>query len=291
MFGRIYLKLYLSFLLIFLVTMIIVVMLAAHHYSRNVRNELEDIFLSHAHFLAEQYRHDCGNLNSISTDSCRNFFRSFEKLEGLRLWVVDPQGKIILTQEDRDLRIDADDIKNAEENEGIITPRFRRPARVIVDVPDLPEKRYLVIEPSFRGHRHFPRFPLIYSLIIVGIVAALLVLPLSHRITRRVTELHQLAQDWAEGRLDRRAQVHGKDEIAQLATVFNTMAENLQNTLQQRKEYLALISHELKSPLARMRIALELLADKNENKPGRKNGTITGFQPDYARVDAQQYQR
>jgi two-component system OmpR family sensor kinase len=267
MFGRIYLKLYLSFLLIFLVTMIIVVMLAAHHYSRNVRNELEDIFLSHAQFLAGQYRNDCGNLNSISTDSCRNFFKNFEKLEGLRLWVVDPQGKIIMTQEDRDLRIDADDIKNAEENEGIIMPRFRRPARVIVDVPDLPEKRYLVIEPSFRGHRHFPRFPLIYSLIIVGIVAALLVLPLSHRITRRVTELHQLAQDWAEGRLDRRAQVHGKDEIAQLATVFNTMAENLQNTLQQRKEYLALISHELKSPLARMRIALELLADKNENKP------------------------
>ncbi|HEY7160752.1 MAG TPA: HAMP domain-containing sensor histidine kinase [Acidobacteriota bacterium] len=266
MFGRIYLKLYLSFLAIFIVTMIIVVTLAAHHYSRNVRNELEDIFLSHAQFLAEQYRNDCGNLNSISTDSCRNFFRNFEKLEGLRLWVVDPQGKVILTEEDHDLRIDADDIKTAEENEGIIMPRFRRPARVIVDVPNLPEKRYLVIEPSFRGRRHFPRFPLMFSLIIVGIVAALLVLPLSHRITRRITELHQLAQDWAEGRLDRRAQIRGKDEIAQLGTVFNTMAENLQKTLQQRKEYLALISHELKSPLARMRIALELLADKNENR-------------------------
>lgn len=249
--------------------MIIVVMLAAHHYSRNVRSELEDIFLSHAHFLAEQYRNDCGTLNSMSTDSCRNFFRSFEKLEGLRLWVIDPQGKIIMTQEHHDLSIDPNDIEKAEENEGIIVPRFRRPARVIVDVPDLPEsqKRYLVIEPSFRGRGHFPRLPLAYSLIIVGIVAALLVLPLSHRITHRITELHQLAQDWAEGRLDRRAQIRGKDEIAQLGSVFNTMAENLQKTLQQRKEYLALISHELKSPLARMRIALELLTEKNENKP------------------------
>jgi signal transduction histidine kinase len=45
------------------------------------------------------------------------------------------------------------------------------------------------------------------------------------------------------------------------------MAENLQKTLEQRKEFLALISHELKSPLARMRIALELIAEKNENKP------------------------
>ena len=45
------------------------------------------------------------------------------------------------------------------------------------------------------------------------------------------------------------------------------MAENLQKTLEQRKEFLALISHELKSPLARMRIALELIAEKNEDKP------------------------
>src|SRR5262245_57825836 len=168
MLGRIYLKLYLSFLLIFLITMIIVVMLAAHHYSRNVRNELEDIFLSHAHFLAEQYRHDCGDTNSISSESCRKFFNNFAKLEGLRLWVVDPQGKILITEEDRhDLKIDADEIEDAQANEGIIVPRFRRPARLIVEVPDLPEsqKRYLVIEPYFRGHRHFPRYPLAYSLL------------------------------------------------------------------------------------------------------------------------------
>jgi signal transduction histidine kinase len=45
------------------------------------------------------------------------------------------------------------------------------------------------------------------------------------------------------------------------------MAENLEQTLERRKESLALISHELKSPLARMRIALELIAEKNEDKP------------------------
>ncbi len=269
MFGRIYLKLYLSFLLIFLVTLIIVLLLSAHHYSRNIRTELEDIFSSHARFLAEQYQRDCGSANSISSQSCHDFFKNLEKLEGLRLWVINPQGEILLTQEQRELAIDADEISRAEKNDGIIMPRFRRPARLIAEVPNLSdsERRYLVLEPSFRGRRHFPRFPLAYSLIIVGAVTALLVLPLSLRITRPVTQLHQLAQEWAEGRLDRRAQIRGKDEIAQLGSVFNIMAENLQKTLQQRKEFLALISHELKSPLARMRIALELLSEKNENKP------------------------
>jgi two-component system sensor histidine kinase CpxA len=94
----------------------------------------------------------------------------------------------------------------------------------------------------------------------------LLILPLSLRITKPLRELHSLAHEWAEGRLDRRARIRGKDEIAQLGSVFNTMAENLQKTLEQRKEFLALISHELKSPLARMRIALELLSEKHETQ-------------------------
>jgi signal transduction histidine kinase len=76
--------------------------------------------------------------------------------------------------------------------------------------------------------------------------------------------LHRLGQDWAEGRLEKRANIQGKDEIAELGRTFDGMAEKLQNMLQQRKEFLALISHELKSPLARMRIALELLQERNQ---------------------------
>jgi two-component system, OmpR family, sensor kinase len=112
---------------------------------------------------------------------------------------------------------------------------------------------------------HFPRFPLAFSLIIAGCVAALLVLPLALRISHPIRELHRLGEEWAEGHLEKRAQVKGKDEIADLATVFNTMAGNLQTMLQQRKEFLALISHELKSPLARMKLAVELLSEKGSD--------------------------
>ena len=96
MFGRIYLKLYLSFLVIFLITMIIVIMLSAHFYSRDFKNELHGIFLSHARFLADQYGRDCGSSNTVSSNSCHKFFENLEKLEGLRLWVVDPKGDLIL---------------------------------------------------------------------------------------------------------------------------------------------------------------------------------------------------
>jgi signal transduction histidine kinase len=122
-----------------------------------------------------------------------------------------------------------------------------------------------VLERTYlRGH-HFPRFPLTFSLLIAGGVAALLVLPLALRISHPIRELHRLGEEWAEGHLEKRASVKGKDEIADLAAVFNTMAGNLQTMLQQRKEFLALISHELKSPMARMKLALELLSEKGSD--------------------------
>ncbi len=268
MFGRIYLKIYLSFLVIFLITMIIVIMLSAHFYSRDFKNELHGIFLSHARFLADQYGRDCGSSNTVSSDSCHKFFVNLEKLEGLRLWVVDPKGDLILTPEKRKVQIAPEEMTRAVQDGDVLLHRRRAPARIIVQVPNLDpsQQRFLVLETSFSGRRHFPRFPFVTSMILAGGIIALLILPLSLRITRPLRQLHSLAREWAEGRLDRRAKIRGKDEIAQLGSVFNSMAENLQKTLEQRKEFLALISHELKSPLARMRIALELIAEKNEDK-------------------------
>jgi signal transduction histidine kinase len=269
MFGRIYLKLYLSFLGIFLIATIIVILLSSLFYNRNLKNELHGIFLSHARFLAEQYGRACGSSNSVSSDSCRNFFGNIEKLEGLRLWVVNSNGEIILTPENRKLQIKPEELSRAASTGDYLSHRRHTAPRIIVQVPNLPstERRYLVLETSFSGRRRFPRFPFVTSMILIGGIVALLILPLSLRITRPLRQLHSLAHEWAEGRLDRRAHIRGKDEIAQLGSVFNVMAENLQKTLEQRKEFLALISHELKSPLARMRIALELIAEKNEDQP------------------------
>jgi len=105
-------------------------------------------------------------------------------------------------------------------------------------------------------------------LTLAALVLAVLVLPLSLRITRPVRELHNLAQEWSEGKLEKRAKISGNDEIAGLATVFNGMAENLERMLRQRKEFLALISHELKSPLARIKIAVEMLREKASSHDG-----------------------
>jgi two-component system sensor histidine kinase CpxA len=100
------------------------------------------------------------------------------------------------------------------------------------------------------------------GLILIGIVVALLVLPLARYITKRVKGLSESASRIAEGDLSHRATVKGKDEIGELGRAFNRMADKLEKMIQSGKELTANVSHELRSPLARIRVAEELLREK-----------------------------
>ena len=102
------------------------------------------------------------------------------------------------------------------------------------------------------------------GLIIIGIVVALLVLPISRYITKRVKALSESAAQIAEGDLSHRATVKGKDEIGELGRTFNRMAAKLERMVEGGKELTANVSHELRTPLARIRVAEELLREKLE---------------------------
>ena len=102
------------------------------------------------------------------------------------------------------------------------------------------------------------------GLIIIGVVIALLVLPISRYITKRVKGLSESASRIADGDLSHRATVKGKDEIGELGRTFNRMAAKLERMIKGGKELTANVSHELRTPLARIRVAEELLREKLE---------------------------
>lgn len=262
MFGRIYLKLYVTFLVIFIVTLLTVVALTSGFYSTQVKDEVEGYFVSQARLMESEFKQACAR--NLSDESCDRFFQNVSQSGLLHLWVLDPFGKVIRSREKLLPPISRSDVKRAAEGEIVTFLDRRRPPRVILPMKNEQGKveAILVLERTFLRGRHFPRFPLTVSLLLAGGVIGLLVFPLALRISRPIRELHSLGTEWAEGHLEKRARVRGKDEIADLASVFNTMAGNLQSMLQQRKEFLALISHELKSPMARMKLALELLSEK-----------------------------
>ncbi len=83
--------------------------------------------------------------------------------------------------------------------------------------------------------------------------------PIVRRLTQRLEQLRGGVERWGEGDLSVRVAEEGNDEVAFLAQRFNHAAERVQTLLQSHKSLLANASHELRSPLARIRMGLELM--------------------------------
>jgi signal transduction histidine kinase len=84
---------------------------------------------------------------------------------------------------------------------------------------------------------------------------------LSSAITDRIFVLQKAANQLAEGDLEVRVEVSGRDEVAKLSDDFNRMAAQLQEAKQQRADLIAWVSHDLQTPLTSVQAILEALSD------------------------------
>jgi signal transduction histidine kinase len=120
----------------------------------------------------------------------------------------------------------------------------------------LPDGRTLLM---LRPGRPPPPGPvLIFALIALGVGVG--AFPVVRRLTRRLERLQAGVTDWGAGKLDTRVAVEGHDEVAQLASAFNDAAARIEQLVGAHKSLLANASHELRSPLARIRLGMELLS-------------------------------
>lgn len=95
-----------------------------------------------------------------------------------------------------------------------------------------------------------------------SVFAALLVsLLLSRRIVAPVRTLTDASLKIAEGHYDKRVEVNGSDEIAQLATRFNQMATQLEQVETMRRQLIGDVTHELRTPLTSIKGYMEGLVD------------------------------
>ncbi len=94
----------------------------------------------------------------------------------------------------------------------------------------------------------------------------------SRYLTRPLKDLQLASKELAGGNLAARIDVpsRGGDETDALARDFNTMAAQLQEKVNAQRRLLSDVSHELRSPLARMRVALALA----EKEPGRSTDQL-----------------
>jgi signal transduction histidine kinase len=99
----------------------------------------------------------------------------------------------------------------------------------------------------------------VWMLGLIGLAVALGLYPVVRRLTQRLEGLQRGVQRWGEGDLSVRVPVQGDDEVADLSERFNAAAERIEGLMASQKSLLANASHELRSPLARIRMGLELM--------------------------------
>lgn len=105
-------------------------------------------------------------------------------------------------------------------------------------------------------------------LLFAGGIALSLGYLLSLSLTDRITRLNRTVKEIGEGHLDARVPVTGRDELAELAEMFNEMADRLETAERERqeleilrRELVAWVGHDLRTPLTSIRVIVEALAD------------------------------
>jgi two-component system sensor histidine kinase CpxA len=145
--------------------------------------------------------------------------------------------------------------------------RITGPKNIILD--NQPVELYLAIKGQ---SRHFDSFimqlPNWLKLAIPIAVSALLAWLLARTLIKPILAIRRAATDIGNGQLDARIEHANKrkDELGSLATSFNTMADKLSLNLTANQRLLADVSHELRSPMTRLQLAVGL-AQQAINKP------------------------
>ena len=103
-----------------------------------------------------------------------------------------------------------------------------------------------------------PGWHVLLVLVLVAVAVGFAALPIVARLTHRLERLRQGVERFGGGDLAARVPVRGQDEIAAVARSFNQAADRIQALLHAHRALLANASHELRSPLARLSVAVEM---------------------------------
>ncbi|WP_263792409.1 sensor histidine kinase [Salinibacter sp.] len=114
----------------------------------------------------------------------------------------------------------------------------------------------------------------LWGLGLIVLVTAGVGLLLFRRLTKRLRAMQDVVADFEAGAFGRRVDVASNDEIGRLGTCFNRMADNLEETMEElrqadrmRRELVANVSHDLRSPIASIQGYLETVSMKDGDLP------------------------
>lgn len=134
--------------------------------------------------------------------------------------------------------------------------------------------------------RHYWFIPLLFRNFLTALISTFLALGIAFifadYLARRLGELAKAAHQIAGGRLDYRVKAGAQDELGQLITDFNAMAEKLQQDQRLRRQLQTDVVHELRTPLSVCQVILDSLESGVINWDAK---TLTSLQEETNRMN------
>ncbi|PKO38044.1 MAG: two-component sensor histidine kinase [Betaproteobacteria bacterium HGW-Betaproteobacteria-6] len=186
-------------------------------------------------------------------------FNEFSRREGIRLLPAEPEDKIEAMPDSRFFRL----------LQGELTARLGEHTRIAASVDgvsgfwvsfrldDADEEEYWLVLPRERAARDFASHWLAWGLLAVVLALAVAWL-IASRISRPLKAMARSAETVGRGEKPEPLPEDGAEELSRLAVAFNTMAADLERHERDRSEVLAGISHDLRTPLTRLRLEAEM---------------------------------
>jgi len=239
--------------LLFLLTAVVFVVLVGGSFAKVFRDHFEHNIQPHLVQYIDYVRHDIG--------SPPNRLRAAELADKLKvdIYIEGPEGS--WSSNGRQLSATKYKIDHSFMEDGI-EYGFTRHHHEKLFMARMGESTLYFDIPNIKAERRAN------ALIPIAILLVLL-FGLYHLILRLIHPVNTLidgVRRFGHGEIDHRIELNRHDELGELAKSYNDMADDIQQMLDAKRQLLLAISHELRSPLTRAKVSLELMSDDQQRQ-------------------------
>lgn len=289
-------SIYISILIIMLIVLFVTF---THSFQSYFVKYTQSIMINQAQSIAAEY-HSAGSYSTSKEDALNRILNRVQIMNSYMqatTWIIDRSGNGYVVTQDKVTLIE-DKIPHDASVQEVLAGRvlgFENGFRDNFSTPVL-TIGYPISSKGKTQYALFIHTPMPYilqtidevrNLILnvvgfVGSVVFIWVYTISKQMTRPLKEMNSVAKTISEGEFHERIEVKGVDEIAQLGLSLNHMAEELDKIEENRRTFIANISHDLRSPLTSIQGFVTAILD----------GTIDGeHQEKYLKIVLSETQR
>lgn len=225
-------------------------------------------------------------------------FNRADRILGTEFWVIDDTGKVLAAAADH-LYCEGNTLESADLadlKEGHISLRrgqsqYFQEAVIRTAAPILDNGKFLgavVLFAPVKGvNEASAKMRQIYiGAAVLGVItAAVLGIALSRYITKPVREASQVAGRIADGDFEQRVKVQSEDEFGKLGATINDMSQRLAKSEKMRRDFIANVSHELRSPLTSVQGFVDALLEGKSKDPEENRKYLSIIQKETLRLN------